>query len=137
MEITIETTIKAPIEQVWSAWITPEDIKQWNFASEDWCCPDAKVDFREGGTFNLRMEARDGSIGFDLEGRYTEIVEHKSIDYALVDDRKVAVKFIGSGEGVLVSETFEAEDEHSTEQQRQGWQSILDNFRKHVEQSGS
>ncbi|MGW8246467.1 MAG: SRPBCC family protein [Acidiferrobacterales bacterium] len=137
MEITIETTINAPIERVWSARITPDDIKQWNFASEDWCCPDAKVDFREGGTFNLRMEARDGSMGFNLEGKYTAIDEHKSIDYALADDRKVTVKFIGSGEGVLVTETFEAEDVHSAEQQRQGWQSILDNFKKHVESSNT
>lgn len=137
MEIAIETTVNAPIEPVWLAWITPEDIKQWNFASEDWCCPDAKVDFRVGGNFILRMEAKDGSMGFDLEGQYTAIEEYKGVDYILADDRKVSVRFIESEQGVRVTETFEAEDVHSAEQQRQGWQSILENFRKHVERTAS
>ena len=133
MEISIETTVNAPIEQVWSAWITPGDIKKWNFASEDWCCPDARIDFTVGGKFNYRMEAKDGSIGFNFEGNFTTIYENKCIEYALDDDRKVRITFSKTEQGIQIVETFSAEDEHSTDQQRQGWQSILNNFKKHVE----
>jgi uncharacterized protein YndB with AHSA1/START domain len=134
MEISIETTVNAPIEQVWSAWITPDNIKKWNFASEDWCCPDAKIDFTIGGKFNYRMEAKDGSMGFDFEGKFTSINVNKSIEYALDDDRNVKISFLETEQGIRVVETFEAEDELSAEQQRQGWQSILNNFKKHVEE---
>ena len=133
MEISIETTVNAPIERVWSAWITPDDIKNWNFASEDWCCPNARIDFTVGGKFSYRMEATDGSMGFDFEGRFTTINTKRHIEYALGDGRKVSITFSKTDEGIRVVETFEAEDEHAASQQKQGWQSILDNFKKHVE----
>ena len=133
MEISIETTVNAPIERVWSAWITPDDIKNWNFASDDWCCPDARMDFTVGGKFCYRMEATDGSMGFDFEGKFTTINTNRRIEYALDDDRKVCITFSKTEEGIRVVETFEAEDEHSAEQQKKGWQSILRNFKRHVE----
>ncbi|MGF1574752.1 MAG: SRPBCC domain-containing protein [Cyanophyceae cyanobacterium] len=133
MKISIETTVNASIERVWEAWITPEVIKRWNFASDDWCCPDASQDFSVGGKFNYRMEAKDGSLGFNFEGRFTSINEPYSIEFALDDHRKVSVTFSETVRGVRVLETFEAEDEFSAEQQRQGWQSILNNFRIYVE----
>lgn len=133
MEIVIETTVEAPIEKVWSAWVTPDDIKEWNFASEDWCCPNASIDLTVGGKFNYRMEAEDGSMGFDFEGTFTSIEKGKSIEYALDDDRKVKISFAQTDQGVQVIEKFEAEDIHSAEQQKQGWQSILNNFKHHVE----
>ncbi len=137
MEISIETTVNAPMERVWSAWITPDDIQKWNFASDDWCCPQATIDFSVGGKFNYRMEAKDGSMGFDFEGTFILISLHHCIQYALDDDRKVTITFVETQQGTRVVETFEAEDELSGEQQRQGWQCILDNFRKHVETKGN
>ena len=133
MEISIETTVNAPIEQVWSAWVTPENIKQWNFASDDWCCPDALIDLTVGGKFSYRMEAKDGSMGFDFEGKFTSIDENSHIEYALEDGRKVSITFSKVEQGIRIVETFEAEDEHSGEQQKRGWQSILNNFKRHVE----
>ena len=138
MEITISTSINAPIERVWAAWTTPEDISQWNFASDEWCCPKAEIDCAPGGRFSFRMEAKDGSMGFDFEGAFTEVDPMKTIRFKLGDEREVTVSFSELNPGhVLVEETFEAEDEHSGEQQRQGWQAILDNFRGHVEMSGT
>ncbi len=137
MEISIETMVDAPLERVWAAWITPEDITQWNFASEEWCCPRAEIDLQAGGKFSYRMEAKDGSMGFDFEGTFTAITPRESIEYALGDDRKVRITFTQTGSGVRVVETFEAEDAFSAEQQRQGWQSILNNFKKHVESGGN
>lgn len=133
MEISIETTVKASIERVWSAWITPDDIKNWNFASEDWRCPDAKIDFTVGGTFSYRMEAIDGSMGFDFEGKFTSINANRRIEYELDDGRKVSITFSKTERGIRVIETFDAENEHAGEQQKQGWQSILNNFKRHVE----
>jgi uncharacterized protein YndB with AHSA1/START domain len=133
MEVSIETTVNAPIEQVWSAWITPDDIKEWNSASDDWHCPDAKIEFMVGGAFNYRMEAKDGSMGFDFEGTFTSINVNESIEYALDDDREVRINFYETQQGIRVVETFEAEDELSADQQRQGWLSILKSFKKHVE----
>lgn len=133
MEIAIETTVSAPVEKAWEAWTTPESITQWNFASEDWRCPRAELSLTPGGKFNYRMEAKDGSVGFDFEGEFTAIDSNREIEYSLGDDRKVNVKFISVHEGTRVVETFEAEDAFSAEQQRQGWQSILDNFKKHVD----
>jgi uncharacterized protein YndB with AHSA1/START domain len=135
MEISIETTIDAPIKRVWDAWITPEDIMRWNFASNDWCCPRASIDLRVGGKFNYRMEAKDGSMGFDFEGAFTAINEPYSIEFNLDDDRKVKVDLNDTGQGIRVVETFEADDEYSAEQQREGWQNILNNFKSHVENS--
>ena len=137
MEISIETIVNSPIEQVWSAWVTPDDIKKWNFASDDWLCPDAKIDLRVGGAFNYRMEAKDGSMGFDFEGTFTSINVPQSIEYKLGDDRNVRITFSETEQGIRVVETFESEDELSAEQQKQGWQSILNNFKKHVETAGN
>ncbi len=137
MEISIEVTVNAPLEQVWSAWITPDDIIKWNFASDDWHCPEAKIDLRVGGKFNYRMEAKDHSMGFDFEGTFTSISAPYGLEYALDDDRKVIISFSETVQGIRVVETFEAEDVFSSEQQKQGWQSILNNFQKHVESASN
>lgn len=133
MDITINTTIDAPIEKVWEAWIKPEHIVKWNFASEDWHCPTAEIYLSVGKGFKYRMEAKDGSIGFDFEGTFTAIDPCREIRYSLDDDRAVTVNFKELDNGVCVSETFETENDLSGEQQRQGWQSILNNFKQHVE----
>lgn len=133
MRISVETAVKAPPSDVWSAWTSPEDIVQWNAASEDWHTPSAEIDLREGGQFTYRMEAKDGSMGFDFFGTFTRIVENTMLEYSLEDDRRVLVEFIESPDSVTVRETFDADSEHEGEQQRQGWQAILDNFARHVE----
>lgn len=132
MKITVEALVKAPVGKVWSAYTTPEDIKQWNTASPDWHTTSAAVDLRVGGAFTSRMEAKDGSFGFDFAGTYTKVVPNELIEYAF-GDRIGVVEFKASTQGVTVRVTFDAEDQHSTEQQRQGWQAILDNFARHVE----
>jgi len=132
MKITVQTTVKAPIDRVWNAYVTPEDIQQWNTASPDWHTTRSAVDLRVGGTFTSRMEAKDGSFGFDFAGTYTQIIPHELIAYAF-GERTGLVQFAESASGVTVSVTFEAESQHPEEQQRQGWQAILDNFAKHVE----
>ena len=132
MKITVQTTVAAPIAQVWRAYTTPDDIKQWNAASDDWHTTNATVDLREGGEFSSRMEAKDGSMGFDFAGTYTKIVEHRLIEYAF-GDRDAKVEFTPHPEGVNVQVTFDAEDTHSIDQQQSGWQAILDNFARHVE----
>lgn len=133
MKITVETIVKARPEHVWQAWNTPEDIKHWNSASEDWHTTESSVDLREGGKFTARMEARDGSEGFEFEGTYTRVVPQQTIEYRMSDGREVSVEFAEHADGVLVRETFDAENENTPELQRAGWQSILDNFRRHVE----
>jgi uncharacterized protein YndB with AHSA1/START domain len=132
MKITVETAVAAPVEQVWRAYTTPADIKQWNAASDDWHTTAASVDLREGGAFSSRMEAKDGSIGFDFAGTYTKIVEHKLIEYSF-GDRKAQVEFTPDPKGVVVRVTFDSEETHSIEQQQGGWQAILNNFARHVE----
>lgn len=132
MKITVETSVRAPVAAVWSAYTTPDDIKQWNTASEDWHTTQSTVDLREGGAFSSRMEAKDGSFGFDFAGTYTKIVPKKLIEYSF-GDRMGAVEFVPSASDVTVRVTFDAEVENSIEQQRQGWQAILNNFAKHVE----
>ncbi len=133
MKITVETIVNAPIENVWRAWTTPEDIKQWNTASADWHTTQSFVDLRVGGTFSSRMEAKDGSMGFDFAGIYTNIVEYQLIESAFLGDRVLLVEFLNGANGVTVRETFDAESTHSVEQQREGWQAILYNFARHVE----
>jgi uncharacterized protein YndB with AHSA1/START domain len=133
MKITVETTVKAPIEKVWAAWNNPEAIKQWNAASDDWHTTAASVDLRVGGVFSSRMEAKDGSVGFDFEGTYTNIIPQQLIEYALGDERQVKVEFQAQGNETLVRETFDTENVHPAEMQRAGWQAILDNFTKYVE----
>lgn len=132
MQITVETTVAAPVAQVWRAYLTPADIVQWNAASDDWHTTSAHVDLREGGAFSSRMEAKDGSMGFDFAGTYTKIVENQLIEYAF-GDRTAQVVFAETPAGVTVRVTFEAETEYPVEQQQQGWQAILNNFKKHVE----
>jgi uncharacterized protein YndB with AHSA1/START domain len=132
MKITVETSVAAPIETVWGAYITPEDIMHWNAASDDWHTTSASVDLREGGTFSSRMEAKDGSMGFDFAGTYTKIIEHKLIEYSF-GDRTAQVVFTKGPTRVGVRVTFDSEAAHSIEQQRGGWQAILDNFSRYVE----
>ena len=132
MKVTIETTVKAPINKVWSAWTTPDDIKQWNAASDDWHTTQASVDLRVGGAFSSRMEAKDGSFGFDFAGIYTKLIPNELLEFTF-GDRAAKVEFLNSENGVLVQETFDAETEHPIEMQRLGWQAILNNFAKHVE----
>ena len=136
MKITVETVVNAPLKQVWDAWNNPADIKQWNAAQDDWHTTRSTVDLREGGKFLSRMEAKDGSVGFDFEGTYTRIVPHKTIEYQMSDGRQVTVEFVERDGGVLVTETFDAETENPPELQRTGWQAILDNFGRYVEAKG-
>ena len=133
MKITVEKFIKANIESVWRAWTTPDDIKQWNAASDDWHTTKASVDLREGGAFSSRMEAKDGSMGFDFAGTYKRIETHRLIEASFLGERMLNVTFEASPEGVTVRETFDAEETHPMEQQREGWQAILNNFARHVE----
>jgi uncharacterized protein YndB with AHSA1/START domain len=133
MKITVQTLVRAELNTVWRAWNDPADIREWNTAADDWHTTQSSVDLREGGTFMARMEARDGSEGFDFEGTYTRIVPRKIIESRLEDGRNVKVEFTEVADGVLLNETFEAESENTPEVQRQGWQAILDNFARHVE----
>jgi uncharacterized protein YndB with AHSA1/START domain len=131
--ITVETTVNAPMETVWDCWTIPSHIMQWNNASDDWHTPRATNDLREGGTFTARMEAKDGSMGFDFGGMYTKVVQHKEIAYTMGDGRKVHVTFSGHDGHTHVTEIFDAETENSAEMQKAGWQSILENFKKYAE----
>lgn len=133
MKITVERLIKADIAAVWKAWNNPDDIVRWNAASEDWHTTKATVDLREGGKFSARMEARDGSVGFDFEGVYSRIIPEKSLAYRMEDGREVSVEFKPERDGILVTETFDSESENPPEMQRAGWQAILDSFARHVE----
>jgi uncharacterized protein YndB with AHSA1/START domain len=136
MKITVETVVKAQPDEVWDAWNDPRDIEQWNTAQADWRTTRSTVDLREGGKFQARMEARDGTAGFDFEGTYTRVVPHKIIEYRMSDGREVTVEFVERASGVLVKETFDAETENPPELQRTGWQAILDNFGRYVEAKG-
>jgi uncharacterized protein YndB with AHSA1/START domain len=131
MKITVSTHVAAPIAKVWAAYNSPEDIKVWNTASPDWHTTASVVDLRVGGKFSSRMEAKDGSFGFNFEGEYTKIIPHKRIEYRF-GERVGQVEFSESAAGVEVKVTFDGESEHPEEQQRAGWQAILDNFARHV-----
>ncbi|NMD72651.1 polyketide cyclase [Bacillus sp. DNRA2] len=133
--ITVETTVHAPVNKVWSYWTEPQHITKWSFASDDWHAPTAENDLRVGGKFLTRMEAKDGSFGFDFAGVYDEIRINEFIAYTLGDDRKVSITFISQENGTRVTETFEAEEINSIEQQKAGWQAFLDNFKKYSELS--
>jgi uncharacterized protein YndB with AHSA1/START domain len=133
VKITVETLVKATLNSVWDTWNNPDDINQWNAASDDWHTTHSTVDLREGGKFSARMEAKDGSAGFDFEGTYTRVVPQKVIEYRMEDGREVRVQFSEVTDGVQVRETFVAENENDPEMQREGWQAILDNFARHVE----
>jgi uncharacterized protein YndB with AHSA1/START domain len=132
MKLSVQTTVKAPIETVWRFYTSPEHILQWNAASDDWHTTTASVELREGGTFSSRMEAKDGSFGFDFAGVYTKIIIQERLEYSF-GDRTAAVTFTPSAEGVLVQVTFDAETEHTEAEQIEGWQAILNRFAKHTE----
>ena len=131
--IEVSVSINASLDKAWECWTKPEHIINWNFASPDWCCPAAQNDIRTGGKFSWRMEARDGSMGFDMEGTYTNVIPQQQIEYVMPDDRKVQLTFRSVDGRTEVTEKFEAENMNSHELQRQGWQSILDNYRSYVE----
>lgn len=131
--ITISTTVNAPVEKVWDLWNTPEHVTKWNSASEDWHTPVAENDLRSGGSFLYRMEAKDGSFGFDFSGVYDDIQQNKSIGYTLGDGRKVQIAFENEGNATKVTETFDAETMNPIDMQRDGWQAILNNFKTYAE----
>jgi uncharacterized protein YndB with AHSA1/START domain len=133
--ITVRSEVNASVETVWNIWIDPQHIKKWNNASPDWHTPKAENDLREGGRFLSRMEARDGSMGFDFGGVYNKVEKNQSIEYTIGDGRKVQITFIPEGNITTVIETFEAEETNPVEMQQAGWQSILNNFKKYVEES--
>ena len=131
MKISVESHVKAPVAAAWHAYTTPEDILRWNAASDDWHTTAATVDLREGGDFSSRMEAKDGSFGFDFAGTYTKVVPNERLEFSF-GDRAAAVEFVPAQGGVDVRVTFDAETENPVEMQRQGWQAILDNFAPYV-----
>lgn len=132
--ITVETTINAPIDKVWEFWTNEDYITCWYFASDDWHTPRAKNDLMPGGKFLFRMEAKDGSMGFDFEGVYDTVKPNELIEYTIGDGRKVIITFASIGKETKVIESFEAESTNTVEMQRAGWQSILDNFKKYTEE---
>ena len=132
--ITVETTVNAPVDKVWQYWTQPEHITQWAFASDDWEAPRAENDVREGGKFTTVMAAKDGSASFDLTGTYTTVEEKKQLNYIMADDRKVETTFESNGDTTKIVQSFDPENENPEEMQRGGWQAILDNFKKHVEE---
>ena len=131
--ITVETVINAPVQKVWDSFTSPEHITKWYFASDDWHAPKAENDIRTGGKFLTRMEAKDGSFGFDFEGVYDEVRANEYIEYHLADDRIVKTFFIADDDKTKVVQQFDAEKENPIEMQRGGWQAILNNFKKHTE----
>jgi uncharacterized protein YndB with AHSA1/START domain len=133
--ITVTSTISGTPEQVWRAYTNPDDITQWNHASDDWHCPSASNDLRVGGKFSSRMAAKDGSAAFDFEGTYTEVEPHNLIAYKMGDGRTARVNFTPDSGGTRVDVTFDLEEQNSEQLQRDGWQAILDNFKRHVEGS--
>lgn len=133
-KITITATINAPIEKVWKYWSEPDHITKWAFASDDWEAPSAENDLRVGGRFVTHMQAKDSSTEFDFSGEYTEVIENEKISYLLDDERKVVTVFESTGNQTTIISTFEMEHENPEDMQRAGWQAILDNFKKHVEQ---
>jgi uncharacterized protein YndB with AHSA1/START domain len=131
VKISVSVEVNAPVAKAWEAYTSPEAINQWNFASDDWQCRDARVDLRVGGSFSSHMEAKDGSFGFDFEGTYVNIVEHKLLEYSF-GDRSAQVLFEQVGENSKVTVEFDTEDENPADMQREGWQAILNNYAKYV-----
>jgi len=132
-KITIEASILASPQKVWEFYTNPIHIVNWNFASDDWHCPSATIDLRVGGKINSRMEAKDGSFGFDFVITYTEIIPEQKIAYSMEDGRQAIVLFEKMNDAVKVTITFDAENENALELQKFGWQSILNNFKKYTE----
>lgn len=132
-KVTVETTINAKKNKVWDYYTQPEHITQWNFAADSWQCPKATNDLRKGGKYFARMEAKDGSFGFDFEAIYDEVIDQQKITYTLADGRQATTTFENSGDGTKVITVFDAEGTNPIEMQQQGWQAILNNFKKHTE----
>ena len=132
-KVTVQITVKAPVEKVWNQLNNPLDIMKWNFASPDWHCPAAENDFKVGGTLKSTMAAKDGSFAFDFEAVYDEIIPNKYLKYHLTDGRVVEVQLTEGNEEVVVTQTFDAEQNNPIEMQQQGWQAILNNFKNYVE----
>ena len=133
IKITVEANVNASVKKAWDCWTNPAQIVKWNFADDEWCCPSAKNDLRFGGKFTSRMEAKDGSFGFDFAGVYTEVKTHELISYSMEDGRKVEVHFKEENDQTTVTEIFDAENQNSVELQKAGWQAILNNFKKCAE----
>ena len=131
--IQIEALVDRPPADVWALWNEPEHITNWNFASDDWCCPSAENDLRVGGRLCYRMEAKDGSFGFDFEGVYDEVVDYARIAFTMPDGRQVQTTFEAAAESTRVATEFDAEAENPADMQRDGWQAILDNFKHYAE----
>lgn len=131
--ITVEADVNSPANKVWEYWNGPDHITKWCAASDDWHTPWAKSDLRKGGSFTSRMEAKDGSFGFDFGGTYDEVIPNEYIEYTIGDGRKVKITFTANGNSTHISESFEAETQNPIEMQRGGWQAILDNFKKYTE----
>ncbi len=132
-KITVQATIEGDLQKIWRYWTQPNHIMKWNFASDDWCCPKAENDLRVGGKMSSRMEAKDGSFGFDFEGIYDEIIDHEKITYTMPDGRVSTTSFESLGEHIEVTIQFDAELQNSIVMQRDGWQTILNNFKNYVE----
>lgn len=132
-KVTVEATVNAPVEKVWKSWSEPQHITKWCAASDDWHAPKAENDLRTGGTFSTRMEAKDGSFGFDFGGVYDNVKKNELIEYTMGDGRKVRVAFTPSGDTTKIVETFDAETTNPVDMQRTGWQAILDNFKRYTE----
>jgi len=131
--ITVETNVNAPIQKVWEYWTLPKHITQWNNASDDWHCPKASNDLRTGGKFNFTMASKEGVMSFDFEGQYLNVKEFSTIEYEIMGGRKVIVNFEETGNGVAITESFDPEEVNSQEMQKNGWQAILNNFKKYIE----
>lgn len=134
-KVTVQAVIQAPVDKVWRYWTEPEHITKWNQASDDWHSPRSENDLRVGGKFVTRMEAKDGSMGFDFGGEYDEVKLHETIAYTMGDGRRVDIAFTAQGNETKVVEIFDAETSHPVEFQQAGWQAIMDNFKKYTEQS--
>ncbi len=136
-KITVSAVIAAPIHQVWDCWTLPEHITQWNYASDDWHCPEAKSDLKPGGNFSSKMAAKDGSFEFELAGTFDEVKKHQLITYTMDDGRWCTVSFMEVDDGIEVTEVFDAETQNPVEMQQAGWQAILNNFKKYAESLSS
>jgi uncharacterized protein YndB with AHSA1/START domain len=135
IQIRISAMVNAPIDRVWDSWTKPEHITKWNFADDSWHCPSASNDLKVGGKYIVRMEAKDGTLGFDFEATYDTIIDKQELTYTMPDGRKVTTIFVSDGNETSVTTTFDAESENPVELQKQGWQAILDNFKKYVQQA--
>ncbi|MBV6477705.1 MAG: hypothetical protein HGGPFJEG_00448 [Ignavibacteria bacterium] len=132
-KITVETSVNAALEKVWDCWTIPKHIVNWNFALDEWCCPKAENDLKENGRFSYTMSSKDGKMSFDFGGIYTRIKPMELIHYTLGDGRKVEISFRYDGKNTILTETFETEEVNPEEMQKNGWQAILDNFKKYTE----